>query len=175
MENPHLEHYLDLLQALMELKKVLQKVINLNYGEGRRAATCGRTKGSFSLQTWKMKQWWSKPVKSWKSPRACSLISVSGNCLRWRNTSVLRPSKCRLSGFCSDSQAAVCSYQQFASKPGSVRTELQPNERNVKTGIWLCVLWFLHFTPVLQPLFLLTRPKGPLSHYFCCLPVVSDD
>lgn len=108
MESPHLENLLDPPQEIMELKNVW-RTINLNHWEERCPATCGRAKDSFSLQTWKMKQQWSKFTKSWKAQRACSLILVSGNCLRGRNMSVLYPGKHRWSACYLGSQAAVCS------------------------------------------------------------------
>lgn len=149
MENPHLENFLDPprnngVEESLENDKLLT---------GRRAATCGGANSSFSLQTWKVKQQWSKCIKSWKARRACSLILVSGNCLCWRSLSVLYPSKSRLGVCYSHSHAAVCSYQQFTSKPGSVRTESQPSARNIKTVEaktvhWLCVTFFFVSLPI---------------------------
>lgn len=126
-----------------------------------------------------MKRQWSKFKKSWKAWGACSLILVSGNCLCWRNMSVLYPSKGRLSVCYSDSQAAVCSYQWFTSKPGSVRTESQPSEKNIKTVeaktvLWLCVNIFLCFTLFPESPSLFTLPNGVFFSYFYCLPVALD-
>lgn len=161
------------------VEESLEDDINWNYWWGKRVATYGRTKSSFSLQTWQMKQQWSKFKKSWKAWGACSLILVSGNCLCWRNMSVLYPSKCRLSVCYSDSQAAVCGYQWFTSKPGSVRTESQPSKKNIKTVeaktvLWFCVNIFLCFTLLPQPPSLFTLSNGFFFSYFYCLPVDSD-
>lgn len=65
-------------------------------------------------------------------------------------------------------QAAVCSYQQFPSKPGSVSTESPPSERNIKTveaktAHWLLVNSFLCSTLHPQSPFLITLPKGDLQ------------
>lgn len=76
-------------------------------------------------------------------------------------------------------QVAVCSYQQFLFKPGSVSTESPPTERNIKTVEaktvhWLFVNFFLCRTPYPQSPFLIILPKGALFSYFHWLPVVSD-
>lgn len=61
-------------------------------------------------------------------------------------------------------QAAVCCYQQFPFKSGSVSTESPPNERNIKTVEakrvhWLFANFFLCSTPQSQSPFLLTLPS----------------
>lgn len=161
-KNPHLESLLDPLQEIMELKNVW-RTINLNYWAERGPATCGRAKDSFSLQTWKMKQQWSKFTKSWKAQRACSLILVSRSCLCWRNMSVLHPSKCRLSVFYSGSQAAVCSYQvyfqgRFSQDRISTEWEEYKDSGGQDSALALCQnSSLLHFHPQLP--FLFTLPK----------------
>lgn len=85
--------------------------------------------------------------------------------------SVLHLGTWRLSVCYSDSQAAVCSYQQFTSKPGSVRTDSQPSEQKIKTVE--AKTSALASLPV--PIHLSLHPsRGALFDDFCCLAVVSD-
>lgn len=151
MENPHLENLLDPPQEITELKNIW-RTINWNYWGERGPATCGRTKDSCSLQTWKMKQPWSKFTKSWKARRAFSLILASRNCLCWRNISAVYPGKRRLRVCYSGSQAAVCSYQVYFQARFS-QDWISTKWRNIKTMeaktvCRLCVEILPCFTPI---------------------------